>query len=94
MFILFIKDNIAMAKSRVAELNDIDLGIYDSYAEITESDFNTIELPSKKIKGVWTKTKEIPEIEYEVEETERPVSEIDRLRADIDYISIMTGVEL
>ena len=30
----------------------------------------------------------------ETEETEQPVSEIEQLRADIDYIAIMTGVEL
>ena len=30
----------------------------------------------------------------ETEETECPPSEIEQLRADIDYIAIMTGVEL
>ena len=27
-------------------------------------------------------------------ETEEPISETDQLRADIDYIAVMTGVEL
>ena len=30
----------------------------------------------------------------ETKEVEQPVSEIEQLRADIDYIAIMTGVEL
>lgn len=30
----------------------------------------------------------------ETEETEHPVSGIEQLRADVDYIAIMTGVEL
>lgn len=30
----------------------------------------------------------------EVEESEHPISETEQLRADIDYIAIMTGVEL
>lgn len=32
----------------------------------------------------------VPEIEPEIE----PISEVEQLRADIDYIAIMTGVEL
>lgn len=30
----------------------------------------------------------------EAKETEKPITEIERLRADIDYIAVMTGVEL
>lgn len=62
-FILFIKDDIAVAKTRTKSDN-IDVGVYDSYEEISETDFNSIELPSKKIDGVWCKTDEYPAINY------------------------------
>lgn len=62
-------------------------------------DMETPNFPFGKVKveeinRVMTVTKwtanEIPEIE----EPELPVSEIEQLRADLDYISAMTGVEL
>ena len=54
--------------------------------------FGSVE--AKKINGVMTVTKwtagEIPE----TPEEEAPVTEVEQLRADVDYIAIMTGVEL
>lgn len=52
------------------------------------------EVTAKEIEGVMTVTKWIAGIIPEIEEPEEPISEIEQLRADIDYISIMTGVEL
>lgn len=53
------------------------------------------KITTKEINNVMTVTNwtagSIPEAKENIEE---PVSEIDRLRADIDYIAIMTGVEL
>lgn len=63
-FILFIKDDIAVAKTRKKSLDKIELGVYDSYEEISETDFCSIELPSKKIDGVWCKTDVYPKINY------------------------------
>ena len=63
-FILFIKDDIAVAKARKKSLDKIEFGVYDSYEEISEAEFNSIELPSKKIDGVWCKTDEYPIINY------------------------------
>ena len=63
---------------------------------------NDIETPNfpfgtvtaKEIAGVMTVTNweagEIPE----PQESEPPVSELERLRADVDYIAVMTGVVL
>jgi len=44
---------------------------------------------TRKVVSKWTAG-----IIPEVEEPEQPISETERLRADIDYIAIMTGVEL
>lgn len=63
-FILFIKDDIAIAKARKKSLDNIELGIYDSYEEISETEFNNVELPSEKIDGVWCKTDKYPVINY------------------------------
>lgn len=52
------------------------------------------EVTVKEIDGVMTVTKWVAGTIPEVEETEQPVSEIEQLRADIDYIALMKGVDL
>lgn len=52
------------------------------------------EITVKEIDGVMTVTKWEAGIIPEVEENEQPVSEIEQLRADVDYIAVMTGVTL
>lgn len=52
------------------------------------------EIEVKEIDGVMTVTKWTAGTIPEVEEAEKPVSPIEQIRADIDYIAIMTGVEL
>ncbi len=58
--------------------------------EMTNFPFGDIEV--EEIDGVMTVTKwtarDIPEPEPE------PVTEMEQLRADVDYIAVMTGVEL
>ena len=54
--------------------------------------FGDIEV--EKINGIMTVTKWIAGTIPKIEETEQPPSEVEQLRADIDYIAIMTGVEL
>lgn len=52
------------------------------------------EVTARKKKGVKTVTKWVAGTIPESEEPEQPVNAIEQLRADIDYISIMAGVEL
>lgn len=52
------------------------------------------ELETKKIKGVMTVTKWTPGTIPEREPEEKPVTELERLRADVDFIAVMTGVSL
>ena len=55
--------------------------------------FGTVRV--KEINGVMTVTRWIAGVIPEPEpEPEKPVSTIEQLRADVDYIAIMTGVEL
>ena len=95
-FILFLKDNIAVAKSIRKSLDDVDLGVYDSYEEVTEQEYNTIELPAQKKDSSWVKTDVFPVIEYDSisEKHEEPISETEQVRADVDYLAVMMGVEL
>lgn len=71
--------------------------IDENEIELTEEQYNTIQTPCKVVNGIF-KPCEYPKIT--VEETEEnnendtEVSEIEQLRADVDYIAIMTGVEL
>ena len=52
------------------------------------------EIKVKEIDGVMTVTKWVAGVIPEVKEPEQPISDVEQLRADIDYIAIMTGVEL
>ena len=52
------------------------------------------ELETKKIKGIMTVTKWTPGTIPEREPEEKPVTELERLRADVDFIAVMTGVSL
>lgn len=52
------------------------------------------EVETEEIDGVMTVTRWIPGILPEHKETEKPISDIERLRADIDFVAAMTGVEL
>ena len=52
------------------------------------------EITVEEIDGVMTVTKWVAGEIPEVEEAEQPISEVERLRADIDFIAVMTGVEL
>jgi len=54
--------------------------------------FGDIEV--EEIDGVMMVTKWIPGIIPEPEPTEEPISDVEQLRADVDYIAVMTGVEL
>ena len=72
--------------------------IPDGYAVIPD-DMETPNFPFgevivEEIGGVMTVTKWTPGIIPETEKVEQPVTEIEQLRADIDYLAIMTGVEL
>lgn len=52
------------------------------------------EVTAEEIDGVMIVTKWVASDIPEIEETTLAPSEIEQLRADIDYIAIMTGVEL
>ena len=61
---------------------------------MTTENFPFGEVEVKEIDGIMTVTKWVAGTILEIEETEKPISETEQLRADIDYIAIMTGVEL
>lgn len=72
--------------------------IPNGYAVIPE-DMETPNFPfgeviAKEIDGVMTVTKWVAGTIPEEEPTPQPISEVEQLRADVDYIAVMTGVEL
>lgn len=76
---------------------DIEL-IPKNWAKIPE-DMETPNFPFGEIKveeidGVVTVTKWTPNKIPEIQEPKMPTSEIEQLRADIDYIALMKGVDL
>lgn len=52
------------------------------------------EVEAEEIDGVMTVTKWMAGTIPETPEADEPVSEVEQLRADVDYIAVMTGVEL
>lgn len=95
MFVAYIKDNVYMAKGicKSIEAAEPFKAVYDAVEEVTEEEYHTIPIPSVKVNGRWEKTDTIPDIDYP-EAPEQSPSEMEQLRADVDYIAIMTGVEL
>lgn len=95
-YVLYLKDNVAVAKSRVSNINNIDLGVYDSFEEITEDVFGSIELPSEKINGVWVETSKFPLVEHPqiVPEEKKPTAQDDTDAMLIDHEYRLTMLEL
>ena len=95
MFLVYSKNGVCMAKGICKSMEDAEpfMSIYDAVEEVTEEIYKTIPIPSVKVNGKWEKTDNIPAMEYP-EAPEQSPSEMEQLRADIDYIAIMTGVEL
>lgn len=72
--------------------------IPDGWALIPEGmetpNFPFGEIATKKINGVPTVTKWTPGVKPEKLKADEPITEVEQLRADVDYIAVMTGVEL
>ena len=81
-------------KNQTGDFNIIPEGWAVIPDDMETENFPFGEVEVKEIDGVITVTKwvagEIPEIE----EGESPISELEQLRADIDYIALMKGVGL
>ena len=52
------------------------------------------EVVAREVDGVMTVVKWTPGVIPEVEDPEETITEVERLRADVDFIAIMTGVTL
>ena len=82
-------DNIIISKAK-----NYDDKIHESEIELTEGQYNTIPIPCKLVDGEFVPC-EYPKINMDDDvETETEPTEVEQLRADIDFIAIMTGVEL
>lgn len=82
-----IKDGVIVAKGiNYTEYED------PNEIELTEEQYNTIPIPCKLVNGEFIPC-EYPRSEV-VEIPEEPITEVERLRADVDFIAVMTGVTL
>ena len=62
--------------------------------EMETPNFPVGDVEVEEIDGVMTVKKWVDGTIPERKESERPVSEVERLRADIDFVAAMTGEEL
>lgn len=83
-----VKDDVIVAKG----INYTDY-VDPNEIELTEEQYNTIPIPCKLIDNEFVEC-EFPKYDDEVEIIEEPITDMEQLRADVDYIAIMTGVEL
>ena len=76
MYIAFLKEGVAVAKTICDSIEEMQeqMTLYDECIEISEKDFENIELPAKLNNGVWENTDEMPEINYPIAE-ETPTEE-------------------
>ena len=95
-YILLIKDNIAAAKTVVSKVENIIMGAYDRYEEVSEQVFKSVKLPSEKKNGVWVETSKMPLIEYPSIESEenKPTAQDDTDAMLIDHEYRLTMLEL
>lgn len=63
-YIIFIKDDIVVAKGVYKSIDNVDLGAYDHFEEITSDEYKNIELASEKVGDEWVKTDKLPKSEY------------------------------
>lgn len=79
------------------QIGDFEI-IPEGYAVIPDNmdtpNFPFGQITTKKIGGIVTVTKWVAGTMPDVEEEKPSISEIEQLRADIDYLAVMTGVEL
>ena len=61
--------------------------------ELTEEQYNTLPIPCKLVNGEFIPC-EYPKSEIIEATLEEPITELEQLRADVDFIAIMTGVTL
>lgn len=92
-----VLDNISIPDTDLNNISNI-VSIPEGWAVIPDDkeleNFPFGEIEAREIDGVMTVTKWTAGIIPEVKETEKPVSELEQLRADTDYIAVMMGVEL
>lgn len=82
-------------RNQTGDLTTIPEGWAVIPVEIETPNFPFGEVEVKEVDGVMTVTKWVAGTIPEPEPTPEPKpSEVERLRADIDFIAIMTGVEL
>ena len=94
---------------RIIEIQALDNGAHrnqegdfmvvpNGYAVIP-GDMETTNFPfgkvtAKEVDGVMTVTNWVPVEMPKYEEPEQPISDLERLRADIDFLALMTEVDL
>ena len=79
------------------ETKDEDVIEVETVINIETVDGEDVEVVEEVEKVIGTRkvvTKWTAGVIPEVEDSETPISELDQIRADIDYLAIMTGVDL
>ena len=87
-YIGMLNDGVIVAKAK-----NHDDKVYKNEIELTEKQYNSIPIPCKLVNGEFVRC-EFPKSEIEDVTYEEPITEMEQLRADVDYIAVMTGVEL
>lgn len=81
-------------KNQAGDFSNIPEGWAVIPDDVKTPNFPFGEVEVENINGVMTVTRWIAGVVPEVEEPEEPINELEQLRADIDYLALMTEVEL
>ena len=89
MYVIFLKDNVAVSKAQRTTVDRMNISPYDNCIEISKNVFDTIELPARLVNGEWRKTDCMPCIDYPIIESMQEVpteqEDIDAMLIDHEY---------
>lgn len=94
MYCMLIKNGIGMQKIYCKNIDEVNTDIFDSCEEISEKEFNSLQLPCKKVNGEWAHTEEYPVIEYPVSEPVEQEPTIEEQVTNIQELVVQQQYEL
>lgn len=65
MYIILLKNDVAMSKAKRETIDNLDIFPYDVCIEVSKDVFDKIKIPARLVNGEWVKTDDIPVMEYQ-----------------------------
>lgn len=83
-YVLYVKNEVAMAKSVRTSVDNIPLSNFDNFIEVSKEEYDQIPIPAKLVDGLWVKVTnkaELPTAEKSSAEVATDITMQQRLEA-------------